>query len=210
MMRVPLALCKGETKDIIEMDVSGEKMTTKRSTLMLCAESALARKFDEKVWAQDEGGIGSDSDDEGVPIDHSAYSFGKILDQLRLRAINQPGAPLPPAPTVAEHQRKNFERVVWLAPGSPANLTIRFAMIVRMSDFLPLMLPAGGVLLPRRRRICEPKASDHHRTRHDDCLTGPSCPLGRVVGAALSSSPPSAALPRFGRRLDRGAVPRQV
>ena len=45
-------LTRGETKDIVDLDVSGEVMSVKRSTLMLCAESALARQFDDAVWAQ--------------------------------------------------------------------------------------------------------------------------------------------------------------
>ena len=34
----------GEAKDIVELDVSGERMAVKRSTLMLCKDSALARQ----------------------------------------------------------------------------------------------------------------------------------------------------------------------
>ena len=33
-----------EAKDIVELDVSGERMAVKRSTLMLCKDSALARQ----------------------------------------------------------------------------------------------------------------------------------------------------------------------
>mmetsp|Transcript_87207 Transcript_87207/g.168960 ORF Transcript_87207/g.168960 Transcript_87207/m.168960 type:complete len:149 (+) Transcript_87207:700-1146(+) len=47
----------GETKDIVELDASGEKMAVKRSTLMLCKESVLARQFDDAMWtAQQEEG----------------------------------------------------------------------------------------------------------------------------------------------------------
>jgi hypothetical protein len=104
----------GETKDVIDLDVSGEKMTVKRSTLMLCKESALARQFDDAVWStqQQEAAADSDSDDDGVMIEQSAYCFGKIVDYLRLRAIAMPGVKQPPPPVIVEHQRKNFGRVV--------------------------------------------------------------------------------------------------
>eukprot|EP01052_Picozoa_sp_SAG31_P032813 SAG31_NODE_3637_length_4035_cov_1.699695_2_plen_723_part_00 len=105
----------GETKDIVDLDANGEKMSVKRSTLMLCEESALARKFDDAVWNQDDGDDSDDSDDsegDSVMIEQSAYCFGKIVNQLRLRAIMLPDEPLPPPPSVVEHEQKNFQRVV--------------------------------------------------------------------------------------------------
>ena len=47
-----------------------------------------------------------------VMIEQSAYCFGKILDQLRQRALAMPGAPPPPPPVVAADEDKNFRRVV--------------------------------------------------------------------------------------------------
>jgi len=90
-------------------------MAMQRSTLMLCKESALARQFDDAVWTtQADTGSGgqSDSEDEGVMIEQSSYCFGKIVDQLRLRAITMPGTPLPPRPVIVPHEEKNFGRVV--------------------------------------------------------------------------------------------------
>lgn len=106
--------CSGETKDIIDLDVSGEKMSVRRSTLMLmlCPESSLARQFDDAAWTQQpDSDSDSDSNDEGVMIEHSAYCIGKIVDQLRLRAIATLDD-LPPLPSILEHEKKNFERVV--------------------------------------------------------------------------------------------------
>eukprot|EP00668_Euglena_longa_P000364 GGOE01000467.1.p1 GENE.GGOE01000467.1~~GGOE01000467.1.p1 ORF type:complete len:545 (-),score=64.97 GGOE01000467.1:363-1997(-) len=104
----------GDVHDIVDLDVCGEKMSVKRSTLTICPESALARQFDTSSWAMraDDGSGCSDSEDEGVMIEQSAYCFGKIIDQLRLRAIMQPGDPLPPPPSVVAHERKTFLRMV--------------------------------------------------------------------------------------------------
>ena len=181
---------QGGTKDIVELDVSGEKMAVKRSTLMLCAESALARKFDDKVWTQAQeiegrkgprtwgvtevmawvktiegvtpevvaefgkndydgkalltlqhedlkelgvtkvpvrreilDGIEKLREAEGgasseVFIDQSAYCFGKIVNQLRLRAMRLPGAPPLQGPSVVDHEKRHFERIVaYFFPG---------------------------------------------------------------------------------------------
>ena len=60
---------EGEPADIITLDVAGEKICAKRSTLMMCPESALARQFDDKVSSQGKGESDSDSEDEGVFIE---------------------------------------------------------------------------------------------------------------------------------------------
>ena len=109
----------GEAEDIIDLDVSGARMAVRRSTLRLCAESVLARQFDAAVWTEQVDSDDSDEEEAGVMVEHSAYCFEKIVDQLRLRAIMRPGDPLPPAPVVAEHEQKNFLRVVqFFFPGS--------------------------------------------------------------------------------------------
>mmetsp|Transcript_32027 Transcript_32027/g.88488 ORF Transcript_32027/g.88488 Transcript_32027/m.88488 type:complete len:731 (+) Transcript_32027:106-2298(+) len=111
------SLAVESANDIVDLCVSGERITVRRSTLMLCAESALARKFDNKVWSQltanrevDEDEVsGSETDD--ILIEHSAYCFGKIIDQLRLKAMVPSDETLPP-PRIASHERDNFERIV--------------------------------------------------------------------------------------------------
>lgn len=42
----------GEDKDTVLLSVSGTEMATKRSTLRLCEDSALARQFDDSMWKQ--------------------------------------------------------------------------------------------------------------------------------------------------------------
>jgi len=46
------SFCKGSTEDIVNLNVSGTKMSTKRSTLRLHKDSVLARQFDNTVWTQ--------------------------------------------------------------------------------------------------------------------------------------------------------------
>jgi hypothetical protein len=134
----------GETKDIIELDVGGEMMSVKRSTLRLCEGSVLAKQFDDSTWKQQGGGAdggdasvgddwvgggggggggggnSDDDDDDLVLIEQPSYCFGKIIDHLRIRAIN-PGTEqmAAPPPVVAAHERCSFEAVVgYYFPGS--------------------------------------------------------------------------------------------
>lgn len=109
--------------EVVELIVGHrERVCVKRSTLMLCPDSALARRFDADMWAQDAdgGGGGSDEDsdeDEGsdedgaISIEEEPYSFCKLVDQLRLVAIAEPGDP-PPAPTVPKHKVVGFDKLL--------------------------------------------------------------------------------------------------
>ena len=112
--------------EVVQIDLFGEKVSATRKTLMLCADSALARQFDAAVWAQEAGGgaatdSDSDEDDVGVIfIEQNAYCFRKIVDQLRLVGMAQPGEPIPP-PTIAEHEQKKFDKMVtYYFPGNEA------------------------------------------------------------------------------------------
>jgi len=42
----------GETKDVVQLDVSGEVMAVRRSTLRLCEGSVLYHQFDDTSWRQ--------------------------------------------------------------------------------------------------------------------------------------------------------------
>jgi len=115
-----------EPKDVVDLDVSGERLSVKRRTLMLCEDSALARQFDDAVWTQRkgrraaaDGGGGSgeqeeeiDEEDDGyIFIEQPTYAFTKLVDQLRLIATAPEGNP-PPPPTVLPHEQNNFEHVL--------------------------------------------------------------------------------------------------
>ncbi|CAM9240587.1 unnamed protein product [Choristocarpus tenellus] len=68
-----------EADCIVDLNVRGNFMSTLRSTLCLCSESALAARFRNKLWKDD-------MDDHGRHIiDCCPLSFMKILDVLRIR-----------------------------------------------------------------------------------------------------------------------------
>jgi len=55
-------------------------------------------------------------------VEQSSYCFGKMIDQLRLRAMCRPDDELPPAPEIREPDKKRFKRVVdYYFPGDEAS-----------------------------------------------------------------------------------------
>eukprot|EP00588_Corethron_pennatum_P027358 CAMPEP_0194312080 /NCGR_PEP_ID=MMETSP0171-20130528/9001_1 /TAXON_ID=218684 /ORGANISM="Corethron pennatum, Strain L29A3" /LENGTH=601 /DNA_ID=CAMNT_0039066451 /DNA_START=172 /DNA_END=1977 /DNA_ORIENTATION=+ len=60
--------------------------------------------------------------DNVIFVEQSAYCFGKIIDQLRLRNMCQPGDELPPGPNICEPEKKRFKRIVeYYFPGEEAS-----------------------------------------------------------------------------------------
>ncbi len=75
-------VASGKQDDVVELSVSGIRMTTLRSTLRACPESALAARFDESKWPA----ISKDLDEHGwQKIDCRPSCFSKVLDVLRMR-----------------------------------------------------------------------------------------------------------------------------
>jgi hypothetical protein len=102
----------GDTKDVVDLNVTGERMSVKRSTLRMVANSPLACKFDDETWPETTSAAGDDSDDEGMSIDFSAYCFGAVLDHLRLLAVASYTGATVPRPSIRSDQRDNFARLV--------------------------------------------------------------------------------------------------
>lgn len=72
----------GRKDEVVELSVRGIRMTTLRSTLQACPESALAARFDSKKWAPTD----KDLDESGRQVvDCRPSCFSKLLDVLRLR-----------------------------------------------------------------------------------------------------------------------------
>eukprot|EP00903_Cladosiphon_okamuranus_P014565 g13509.t1 len=66
----------------VELSVRGTRMTTLRSTLQACPDSALATQFDEDKWPATE----KDLDERGRRVMNCSPSvFSKVLDVLRMR-----------------------------------------------------------------------------------------------------------------------------
>eukprot|EP00752_Nemacystus_decipiens_P008165 g7303.t1 len=72
----------GKKDDVVELSVRGIRMTTLRSTLQACPESALAARFDREKWAPTD----KDLDEDGRQVvDCRPSCFSKVLDVLRMR-----------------------------------------------------------------------------------------------------------------------------
>ena len=92
--------------DIINLNVGGKKMTTKRSTLCQVEGSLLASMFSGR-W---EDSLTRDEDGR-IFFDFNPQYFVYILDYLRARTIATAENPAP-LPKVAEDQVKHFSNLV--------------------------------------------------------------------------------------------------
>jgi len=102
----------GPDDTVVDLNICGEPVAVKRSTLRLCPESALACKFDAGSWKQHEDNDDSDSsEDEGELIEENAYCFKTMINQLRLRAMAPEDFP-PPPPNIVPHEKEEFSRLL--------------------------------------------------------------------------------------------------
>ena len=92
--------------DIIELNVGGHKLTTKRSTLCQVEGSLLASMFSGR-W---EDSLERDKDG-AIFFDFNPQYFLAILDYLRAKKIATPENPAP-LPKVAEEQAKSFNNLL--------------------------------------------------------------------------------------------------
>ncbi|CAM9839463.1 unnamed protein product [Ectocarpus sp. 8 AP-2014] len=75
-------VARGAIDTVVELSVRGTRMTTLRSTLQACRESALAALFNEDKWPATD----KDVDEQGRRlINCSPAVFQKVLDVLRMR-----------------------------------------------------------------------------------------------------------------------------
>ena len=93
--------------DIINLNVGGKKMTTKRSTLCQVEGSLLASMFSGR-W---EDSLARDEDGR-IFFDFNPQYFVYILDYLRARTIASAENPAPFRPKLAEDQVKHFGDLV--------------------------------------------------------------------------------------------------
>ena len=92
--------------DIINLNVGGKKLTTRRSTLCQVKDSLLATMFSGR-W---EDNIERDKDG-AVFFDFNPQHFILILNYLRVKKIETPENP-PPLPKVPEDQSESFRSLV--------------------------------------------------------------------------------------------------
>ena len=75
-------IAAGKEDSVVELNVRGTRMTTLRSTMQMCPDSALAARFDDEKWPATE----KDLDEHGRrKIDCSPSVFSKVLDVLRMK-----------------------------------------------------------------------------------------------------------------------------
>merc|ERR1712203_224244 len=100
-------------------------MSVLRSTLTFCADSMLARSFDD-IWAsggEADDGFRDSDDEEGTRFydRDSAYCFEKMVDKLRLLAMTPQGLGPPPDVSIDAHQKEEFKTMVeYYFPGVEA------------------------------------------------------------------------------------------
>ena len=92
--------------DIIHLNVGGQKLTTKRSTLCQIENSLLATMFS----GRSDDSLERDRDG-AVFLDFNPQHFVLILEYLRGRKIAQPGQPRP-LPKVADDQLEHFNNLL--------------------------------------------------------------------------------------------------
>ena len=92
--------------DIIHLNVGGQKLTTKRSTLCQVENSLLATMFSGR-WEES-----LERDQDGAAfLDFNPQYFVLILDYLREKRIAQPGKPIP-MPKVSDDQSERFNNLL--------------------------------------------------------------------------------------------------
>eukprot|EP01043_Picozoa_sp_COSAG02_P065146 COSAG02_NODE_9742_length_2124_cov_8.047901_1_plen_574_part_10 len=117
------------SREVVQIDLLGERLCVRRDVLLLCPESRLARDFgaEGRAAAADGGGSGSESESESsdeeekgvVSLDHSPLAFKALVDCLRLKKAVGCGvgggvaasAEVVP-PVVPAHEREEFEKLV--------------------------------------------------------------------------------------------------
>ncbi len=171
--------------ELVYIDLLGTKLCTKRETLMLCGESALARQFDPELWAQhvvnaDASESDSDEDDaDAVLIQQPPYCFRKIVDQLRLLKISPADEP-PPPPVVSPHKQDEFEKMLsYYFPGS-LEAFIRTQGVLR---------PLGNTLTPMLSTLQRRKETEVVISEGNHGWQLSAVPVGGVVLLAVTFGP---------------------
>jgi hypothetical protein len=86
-------LTEGNTPDpeVVHIDLLGHRVCTRRSTLMLCTESALARQFDSAAWVQNPGrgaGKGTVDDESNSDSDSDSDADADVIYLKQVGPVN--------------------------------------------------------------------------------------------------------------------------
>ena len=152
------------SRDVVQIDLSGEKICVRRETLLYYKDSRLAHVFAarpaERAGGQPDAKSDSDSDidsdsDEAdiVALEHSPYAFKILVDWLRLQAAARPDEPPCAPPVVPAHARADFGQLVELY--FPGNEELVLGSAAAASVAGPVVVGdaiAGGRLRVQRLR----------------------------------------------------------
>ena len=104
-------IAAGREDPVVELSVRGSRITTLRSTLQMCPDSAFAARFDDQKWPA----VEKDLDERGMrKVDCSPSVFCKVLDVLRMR-----------------------KRSGWIGAGAKRSRTDTASVAVKASDRAP-------------------------------------------------------------------------
>ena len=148
--------------DIINLNVGGKKMTTKRSTLCQVEGSLLASMFSGR-W---EDSLARDEDGR-IFFDFNPQYFVYILDYLRARTIATAENPAPFRPKLAEDQVKHFDDLVeYLGLGDEIVVSADETNEIVPTEILPLEkfnLHSTGVTLQEGRTVAVHDSTSQHK-----------------------------------------------
>jgi hypothetical protein len=147
--------------DIINLNVGGKKMTTKRSTLCQVEGSLLASMFSGR-W---EDSLARDEDGR-IFFDFNPQYFVYILDYLRARTIATAENPAP-LPKVAEDQVKHFSNLVeYLGLGDEIVMSVGETNEIVPTEIVPLEkfnLHSTGVTLEEGGKVAVHDSTRSHK-----------------------------------------------
>ena len=146
--------------DIINLNVGGKKMTTKRSTLCQVEGSLLASMFSGR-W---EDSLARDEDGR-IFFDFNPQYFVYILDYLRARTIASAENPAPFRPKLAEDQVKHFgDLVEYLGLGDEIVMSVGETNEIVPTEIVPpekFNLHSTGVTIQESGKVAVNNSTGH-------------------------------------------------
>ena len=144
------------SRDVVQIDLSGEKICVRRETLLYYKDSRLAHVFAarpaERAGGQPDAKSESDSDSDSdsdeadiVALEHSPYAFKILVDWLRLQAAARADDPPCAPPVVPAHARADFEKLVELYFPGNEELVLGSAAAARVAGPVVVGTPSRVV-----------------------------------------------------------------
>lgn len=101
----------GEKKDIVSFLAGGQKISVRKSTLMVQNEPSLTKRFGESVRTQQNNDSGT------FVVDYPPHLFGKAINAFRLNVMMKTSEALNPALFLDPHELKHFKKIMLFISG---------------------------------------------------------------------------------------------